>query len=231
MDMEHSVPRIGAWAGVITVIGIVGYHVALMILAGQRVSGTTDLAAITAFYGQSVVGVLGVSQFLVVIAFLVFAVALHATITHASISGTPVVRLFAGVALAAAVAEVPVVLTETAAQAALVTAVQQGESVGGLFRFWDALYNSGLYGLEATWVLAFGLAIRRLPAFPRVMVWLSLITGAMLGINVFAIWVGIPDAATLPSAVAIAAWLVGASYGLRRLAAPPLREPALAPSA
>lgn len=229
--MERSVPRIGAWAGWISVMGIVGYHLALMILAGQRVSGTTDVAAITAFYGQSVIGPLGVSQFLVVIAFLVFAVALHATVTHPSISGTATTRLLAGVALAAAVAEVPVVLTETAAQAALVTAVAQGEGVGGLFRFWDALYNSGLYGLEATWVLAFGLAVRGVPAFPRVMSWLSLLTGVLLGINVFAIWIGIPDAATLPSAIAIAAWLVTASIGLRRLASTPAAELALAPVA
>lgn len=229
--MERSVPRIGAWAGWISVIGIVGYHLALVALAGQRVSGTTDVAAITAFYGRSVIGPLGVSQFLVVIAFLVFAVALHATVTGPSVNGAPTTGLFAGVALAAAVAEIPVVLTETAAQAALVTAVAQGESVGGLFRFWDALYNSGLYALEATWVLAFGLAVRGVPAFPRVMPWLSLLAGVLLGINVFAIWIGIPDAATLPSAIAIAAWLVTASIGLRRLASTPAAELALAPMA
>jgi hypothetical protein len=229
--MERSVPRIGAWAGRISEIGIVGYHLALMALAGQRVSGTTDVAAITAFYGQSVIGPLGISQFLVVIAFLVFAVALYTTATDASVKGGSTVRLLAGVALAAAVAEVPVVLTEIAAQAALVTAVAEGERVGGLFRFWDALYNSGLYGLEATWVLAFGLAVRGVPAFPRVMPWLSVLAGVLLGINVFAIWIGIPDAATLPSAVAISAWLVTASIGLRRLAFAPANELALAPSA
>jgi hypothetical protein len=41
----------------------------------------------------------------------------------------------------------------------------------------------------------------------------------------------IPDAATLPSAVAISAWLVTASIGLRRLAFAPANELALAPSA
>jgi hypothetical protein len=228
--MERSVPRIGAWAGLIAVIGIVGYHLALMILAGQRVSGTTDVGAITAFYGRSIVGVLGVSQFVVVIAFLVFAVALRETAFNGPVAGTPLVRLFAGVALAAAVAEVPVVLTEIAAQAALVTAVAQGESVAAMFRFWDALYNSGLYALEATWVVAFGLAIRGMAGFPRFMSWLSLLTGTLLGLNVFAIWIGIPDAATLPAAVAISVWLVGASVGLRRVGASPSRELALAPT-
>lgn len=213
--MERVVPRIGAWAGWIAVIGIAGYHLALMILAGQRVSGTPDAQAIRAFYGQPIVGVLGVSQFIVVIPFLVFAVALRETLAR-----SPQTRLLVGVALLAAVAEVPIVLTEIAAQAALVTAVEAGEDVVGLFRFWDALYNSGLYGLEATWVLGFGLAMRGMTAFPRSMPWLSVLAGVLLGINVFAIWVGIPDAATLPSAVAISAWIAGASVGLRRLASP-----------
>lgn len=217
--MERSVPRFGSWAGLIAVVGIVGYHLALAVLAGQRVSGTTDVEAVQAFYGQSIVGVLGVSQFLVVIPFLVFAAALRETILEIGDRSAAVPRLLVGVGLAAAVAQVPVVLTEIAAQAALVTAVEQGEPVGGLFRFWDALYNSGLYAVEATWVLAFGLALSAVIA-PRWMTWLSVATAALLAINVFAIWVGIPDAATLPSAIAIAIWLVAASLSLRRVAAP-----------
>jgi hypothetical protein len=211
--MERSVPRVGARAGWLALVGIVGYHLALTALAGQRVSGTSDLATIKAYYGQSIVAVLGVSQFLVVIPFLVFAWALRETLAR-----SPGGRLIAGVALLAAVAEVPVVLTEIASQAAVAAAVEAGEGVAGLFRFWDVLYNSGLYALEATWVLGFGLAIRHSAGFPRFMSWLSPLTGVLLAINVFAIWIRIPDAATLPSAVAISAWIAGASLGLRRLA-------------
>lgn len=218
--MERSVPRIGAWSGLIAVVGIVGYHLALMALAGQRVSGTTDAEAIQAFYGRSVVGVLGISQFLAVIAFLVFAVALRETIASASPASAGTVRLLAAVGVAAAVAQVPVVMTEIAAQAGLVAAAEQGESVVGLFRFWDALYNSGLYAIEATWVLAFGLALHAALG-ARSMRWLSVVTAALLGVNVFAIWLGIPDTATLPSAVAVAVWLVVASLALRRAAASP----------
>lgn len=218
--MERSVPRIGAWSGLIAVVGIVGYHLALMALAGQRVSGTTEAEAIRAFYAQSVVGVLGVSQFLAVIAFLVFAVALRETIALANPTPTGTVRLLGAVGVAAAVAQVPVVLTEIAAQAGLVVAVEQGEPVVGLFRFWDALYNSGLYAIEATWVLAFGLALPTTLG-SRSMRWLSVVTAALLGVNVFAIWLGVPDTATLPSAVAISVWLVVASLSLRRAAATP----------
>lgn len=223
--MGSWVYRIGAWAGFIAVIGIVGYHVALTLLAGQRVSGTADVGAVESYYGQSIVAVLGVTQFLVVVPFLVLSQALRQ-----SLSGTEEGRFFAGIGGLAAAAQVAVVLTATAAQAALVVAVDAGETVSGLFRFWDALYNSGLYALEATWVLAFGLAMRADAAFPRVMSWLSPLAAALLAVNVFAIWLGIPDALTLPSAVAIAAWLGVASIGLKRRADTAMSEVAVAPA-
>jgi hypothetical protein len=216
--MERSVPRIGSRAGLVAVAGIVGYHLSLTALAGQRVSGVIDASAIRTFYGHPVVAVLGISQFLMVIPFLVFAVALRETLVP---GGSGSVRVLANVGVAAAVAEVPVVLTEIAAQAGLVAAVERGEPVAGLFRFWDALYNSGMYAIEATWVLAFGLALHAVLG-ARSMRWLSIVTATLLGINVFAIWLGIPDVATLPSAVAVAVWLVLASLSLWRASASPL---------
>jgi len=42
------------------------------------------------------------------------------------------------------------------------------------------------------------------------------VTAALLAINVFAIWVGIPDAATFPSALFLVIWFVSTSYGLSR---------------
>lgn len=209
--MERSVPRIGSWAGWLAVVGIAGYHLVLSIVAGQRVSGTDDIAAIRAYYSQSVVAVLGVEQFLVVIPVLVFGLILRETL-----GTTPWTRFLTGIALGALVIELPVVLTEISAQAALVAAVKAGEPVGGLFRFWDVLYNSALYPIEATWVLGFGLAMREHAAFPRFMTWLTPLTSLLLAINVTAVWIGIPDAATLPSAALISVWLAGASVGLGR---------------
>jgi hypothetical protein len=52
--------------------------------------------------------------------------------------------------------------------------------------------------------------------------WLSAVAGTLLGINVFAIWLGTADAATLPTAVAVAAGLAPASLSLRRASASPL---------
>ncbi|MBA2380828.1 MAG: hypothetical protein H0V73_01840 [Chloroflexi bacterium] len=185
--MDRSIARAGAWAGVVALIGIFGSHLALMAIAGQRVSGTTDPAQITAYYGHPAIALLSVGEFLVLIPFAVFMVALRE-----SVSTTPWTRFLATIGLVAATVEFSVILTEIAAQAALVATAQSGGDVVGLFRFWDALYNSGAYALEATWVAAFGLAMRHLSAFSGWLPRFSFVTAALLAINVSAIWVGIP---------------------------------------
>ncbi len=211
--MDRNVARVGSWAGWTSLVGILGYHLFLTVAAGQRVSGTLDVAAIRAYHGQSIVALAGVEQFLVIVPVAIFGITLRQILAD-----TPMRRLVTSVALVALIAELPVIIVGVASQAAVVAATQAGEPVVGLFRLWDALYNSGLYALEATWVLAFGIAMRDVPAFPRLLGWLSPLTALLLGINVFAIWVGIPDAATLPSSLLLGVWLAGATLGLRRVA-------------
>ena len=223
--MDRTIARVGSWAGLISVAGIAGYHLMLQLIAGQRVSGTTDETAIVAYYQNANIALLGVEQFLVLVPVLVFFVALREVIGLDRWT-----RFLATIALAAGIAEVPAVLVEISAQAALVVGAKHGDAVVPLFRFWDVLYNSGIYVLEATWVVAFGLAMRANVGLPRWLFGWSMLTGALLAINVGAIWIGIPDPATLPSAVALVVWFVGASLGLRRLgtAAQPLRQPSAA---
>jgi hypothetical protein len=55
-------------------------------------------------------------------------------------------------------------------------------------------------------VAAFGLSIRAAGGFPRWLPGLSFVTAALLAINISAIWVGIPDVATLPSALLLSIW-------------------------
>jgi hypothetical protein len=209
--MDRSVARVGAWAGVISVIGIAGYHLGLMIVAGQRVSGTTDAVAITKYYRNEAIAAFGVELFLVVVPIFVFAVALRETM-----STTSWARFLATIGLVALVTEMAVNLTGVAAQMSLVVIARSGGDVVPLFRFWDTLYNSGAYALEAGWVAAFGLAMRDVVGFPRWLTGFSLITAALLALNVFAIWVGVPDTATLPSALFLVIWFVSTSYGLSR---------------
>jgi hypothetical protein len=218
--MDRSIARIGALAGVISLVGIFGYHLTLMAVAGQRVSGTIDPAAITAYYRNQSIAMLGVELFLVVIPVFIFVVALRETL-----STTPWTQFLATIGLVAVTAEMAINLTGVAAQMALVVTARSGGDVVGLFRFWDALYNSGAYALEATWVAVFGLAMREVGGFPRWLPGFSLVTAALLAINVMAIWVGIPDAATLPSALFLGIWFAATSLGLARFTVP---EPAVA---
>jgi len=87
--MDRSVPRIGAWAGFIAVIGIMGYHIVLMLIAGPRVSGSTDAAAIAAYYSNESIAILGVGAILVLVPFTVFLVALREVTGQTSTSRFP----------------------------------------------------------------------------------------------------------------------------------------------
>jgi hypothetical protein len=222
--MDRSVGRVGAWAGIVAVVGIFGYHLGLIVIAGQRVSGTMDASAITAYYQQSGIASLSVEQFVTLITMTVFVVALRERL-----STTPWTRFLATIALVAVTAEIAVILVEIALQAALVATARSGGETVGLFRLWDVLYNSGAYALEATWVSAFGLAMRHVAGFPSWLPRFSLLVGFLLAINISAIWVGIPDVATLPSALFLGIWFVAASFGLYRAAAS--AEPAMNPAA
>lgn len=208
--------RIGAWAGWLSLIGIFGYHLSLMLLAGTRVSGTLDRAAIEAFYANDTIAILGVEGFLVLVPIAIFALALFEVFRSAEPT-----RWLGSLGLIFVVVELPLIATQIAIQAGLVAAVDAGEPVVGLFRTWDALYNSGAYVCEAVWVVAFGLAMARVATFPRWMPRFSMAVAALLAINVFAIWVGIPDTATLPSALLLGVWFAGASIGLGRAATMP----------
>jgi hypothetical protein len=206
----------GAWAGAITLAGIWAYHGTLMVTAGQRVSGTGDLTLITSYYSQPIVGTVGLFGAVFLPALIVFAVALREVVGRSERS-----RFLANVGLVAAIVELGLLMTMLAAQAALVESVRVGENPQALFRFWDVLYNSLTYAPEATLVAAFGFAMHGASRFPRWIRGLSLVTAALLAINVSAIWIGIPDPLTLPSALLLSAWFAAASFGLARTARVP----------
>ena len=220
-----NIARIGAYAGWISVIGIFAHNIGLTAIVGQRVSGTTDIAAIQDYYRHTIIAPASIAPFVVMVAILVFALSLREAL------GTlPAGRFLANLGILLAVAEVPVILTESSLQAALVTTATTGGDVLPLFRFWDVLYNSAAYVLEAGWVGAFGLAMRGAPAFPRWLPRFSLLVAALQLVNMTAIWVGIPDSLTLVGNLTFGAWFVGASIGLGRLAAAPARVIAMQPA-
>ena len=225
MKEVTNVARVGAYAGWISVIGIFGYHVGLTAVVGQRVSGTTDVAAIQSYYQHGLIAPASIAPFLVMVAVLIFALAMREIL-----AALPGGRFLANLGLLLAVAELPVILTTSSLEAALVTTATSGGDVLPLFRFWDVLYNSAAYVLEAGWVGAFGLAMREATGFPRWLPRFALLVGAVQLVNMTAIWIGIPDAFTLVGNVLFALFFVGASIGLGRLAASPARVRAMEPA-
>lgn len=222
--MRSDVARAGALAGWLSLVGIFGYHIGLTILAGQRVSGTTDASAIVAYYRQPIVGIASLEQFLVAAIMLVFVFALRETLAASG----PRARSFATLGLLFAIVELPVILVETSLEAALVTAATSGGDVIGLFRFWDVVYNSAAYVTEVAWVLCFGLAMRDDAAFPRWLPRFSYLVAILQLVNMTAIWVGIPDAATLAGNMLLGVWFAASSFGLGRAVARPVSAVAAA---
>lgn len=222
--MRSDVARAGMLAGWISLVGIFGYHIGLAILAGQRVSGTTDASAIVAYYRQPIIGVASLEQFLVAATMLVFAFALRETLAAAS----PRARFFATLGLLFAIVELPIILVEVSLQAALVTTATAGGDVLGLFRLWDVLYNSAAYVTEAGWVLFFGLAMRDASAFPSWLPPFSYLVAIIQIVNMTAIWVGIPDTATLAGNLLLGVWFAASSFGLGRAVARTVAVPSAA---
>jgi hypothetical protein len=213
--MDRTIARAGSWAGLISVIGIVGYHLTLQVINGPRVSAERPMRR------RSPPTICAMSP--------------SRSWRRADIrppcrplfprrpsgcSRTDRWSRFLGtIALVAGVVELGLIAVVMSAQAAIVVEVQAGHEVVGSFRFFDVLYNTGVDVFEATWIGAFGLAMRGKPGFARWMVGLSLLGSGLLYLKATAIWIGIPDPVTLPVAVLTVAWFVGASLGLRRLSA------------
>ena len=211
--MDPRIARVGSAAGWVSLAAIFVYHIGLSILVGQRFSGTIDSAAIEAYYRNGIIAPASIAPFLAVVPIAIFALALRE-----ALGVTPRARFLASVALIFVVAEVPGLLVQGALEATLVTIVSRGGDVVPLFRFWDVLYNSALYVLEAGWVAAFGMAMSGNPAFPRWLPRFSFAVAALQLINMTAIWVGIPDQLTLIGNLAFGIWIGAASFGLGRLA-------------
>ena len=206
--------RFGAWAGWLTLASIIACSiVAPQVIAGQRVTATFDAAAIRAYYAHSALVWVFVAQFVFVFFYIPFVVLLRQVL-----SVTPRAEFLAMVGAAFAIAAVPMYLAGNSVQATLVGVAAHDGDIVPLFRFWDVLYNSATYTLEAGYTAAFALAMRDVPAFPRWMPNLGIAVGVLQVVNASALFLGIPDAATIVGNLALLAWFVGASVGLGRVA-------------
>lgn len=190
-----------AFAGILAVVLVVSFSiVGPQLVAGPRVSGTEDTALVRAYYSHPVLAKLQAAVLPAAIAVLVLAAGLHAVAPR---------RTLATLGLALTAAIVPGYLLSASLQAALVTVAGAGGDVLPLFRLWDVYYNSALYTMEAAYVIAFTLSLAGV--FPRWFQPLGLIVGALQAANVCALWIGLPDAATILGNIGMLSWLLVAS--------------------
>lgn len=216
--MAASPARVGSVAGWLTLAGILGFEVLLpMLIAGQRISATTDAEVIRAYYDHGVLGpVVSIGVFLIVLAFVPFAVAIR---TVASADDER--RFAATIGLGFAITAAPLYVAKAALAETLVTLAPTTTDPVPLFRFWDVLYNGGIYPLEAGWVLGLGLGLAGRATMPRWLGPFSWVVAGLQIVNMTALFVGIPDALTLPGNLALAVWLGMVSLSLGREAGRP----------
>lgn len=206
MDDSTRFSRISGMAGILAVaLVLAGGIIGPQAVAGQRVSGTQDVEAIRAYYAHAELATLSAILLPAAALILLLTAGLHAFATREG-SNT-----LATCGLVFTSAIVPGYILSASLQATLVAVASAGGDVLPLFRLWDVYYNSGLYPLEAAYVLAFTLALVPSRAFPRWFGGLGVVVGLLQLVNATALWIGLPDAATIPGNVGMMAWLLAAS--------------------
>jgi hypothetical protein len=122
---------------------------------------------------------------------------------------------WANAGFAFAIVAAALLLVRTAIQMALVRGAAAGSDVMPTFFTWDFAYNSALYAMEASYPLAFALAMTAWSGTPRWLIGLAALVSTLQLVNMTSLVVGLPMAATLPGTLAfvgwfaVTAWLVG----------------------
>lgn len=211
--MFASPNRLGAICGWLTLAGILVFEVIVpMAIAGQRITATSDPIVIRAYYDHPALApVVSLGVFTILLAFVPFAVAVRTVVAD-----DPTRRLAASVGLGFAVAAVPLLVMKSAIAETLVSIAATASDPVPLFRLWDVTYNGGVYALESGWVLGLGLGLAGLAGMPRWLRALTWVVAVYQLVNMTALFIGIPDSATLPGNLALAVWLGSVSYGLGR---------------
>jgi hypothetical protein len=208
------VARIGAVTGWLTLASVLLFSViGPQIIAGQRVSGVLEPAAIQAYYRHAALAPFSAAGFVIILFLLPFVLALRQ-----SLASNERARFFSTLGLLFAIAAVPLYLASNTLQATLVAIAAGGGDIVPMFRLWDVLYNGAAYVLEAGYAAAFAIAMRDTPEFPRWMPVYGLVVALLQLVNASALFTGIPDMVTLVGNLAFMGWFIGASIGLSRLA-------------
>lgn len=217
---KYNVARFGMIAGWLTLAGILAFSViGPNVIAGQRVSGSFDAAAIKAYYSHEGLLPLSAMGFVILLTMIPFVTSLRS-----SLAATDRAVFSSKIGYAFAITAIPLYAVSNTMQIVLVGVAAKGGDIVPLFRLWDVIYNSAAYIPEAGYAVFFALAMRDEMQFPRWMPKVGLVVGLFQLINASAIFVGIPDSYTMAGNLLLMLWFVGANIGLGRLGS---QKPAL----
>ncbi|MCA1813243.1 MAG: hypothetical protein LC624_04745, partial [Halobacteriales archaeon] len=122
------------------------------------------------------------------------------------LGATPRGRFLAGLAFAAVLIEVALLLVQTSLAAAMTALAPTAQPILPLFRSWDLLYNGAADGVEMVWLGLFGLAAVKVAGFPR---WFPAFTLAAAALHVplvFGVLLGLGNAPHLLLYLPSIAW-------------------------
>ena len=215
-SQRRSFAQIAGLALAVTFLLIILEHGGPALIAGQRVSGTSDVGAIRLFYGHQVLQLFYGLGGIGFIAMVFFGLSFRAYLRTFQL--TAVESLLVEFATAAMLLEAPLIAIQIALQAALVQVATSGTDSGvlALFAGWDWIYNGSTYWFEVTWMAAWAFLALRTGALPK---WVAIAGGiAALGLlfNSTVLTFRLPDSYTLVPTAVLAIWMVATLTHLAR---------------
>src|SRR6266542_2325929 len=210
--------RMAGIALLITVLSVLVLHAGPGFIAGQRVTGTSDVAAIVAFYSHPSMLPFWWQGGLSVVGIFLFSVLFRRYVL--TFSPSPAVAATTDFAAALMVAAAPLYVLAAGLESAMVQLVSAGEagrvSLLGVFAAWDWVYNGFAYFFEAGYMAGWAIVAWRTGALPR---WIAVVAGiAAVGhlFNSQVLMSHLSDDLTLVPTAFFFIWFVGTGIYLVR---------------
>ena len=208
-----STARLASVVGWLTLVAILASEVVVpSVLIGLSPTGTIDRAVVEAYYAHAALLPLGLITISTIIGFLVFVTALREVLVRREQAA-----FWANAGFAFSLVAAALLLARSALQMALVRGVAAGSDVMPTFFTWDFTYNSAVYAMEASYPLAFAVAMTAWAGTPRWLVGLAALVAGLQLVNMTSLVVGLPMAATLPGTLAFVAWFAATAWQVGRL--------------
>jgi hypothetical protein len=219
-----STARIASTAGWLTLAAIFVSEVLVpSLLFGLPPTGSTDPAVVEAYFAHETLLPLGLVAMATIIGFIIFVAALRQTLARREEAA-----LWANAGFGFALVAAALLLVRTAMQMSVVRGVAAGSDVMPTFFTWDFTYNTALYAMEASYPLAFAIAMTAWAGTPRWLIGLAALVAVLQLVNMTSLVVGLPMAVTLPGTLAFVAWFAATAWQVGRLA--PTSNPAPSPA-